>query len=145
MAFPPDFQKTRDIEHIRLLSLFYYITGGITALFACIPLIHVAMGVFMAVAGLASGGRCGAPPAIMGCLFAGIGGAIVLVGWVLAAVKILAGYFLQKRKQRVFCLVAAGVSCLSVPYGTVLGVFTFLILLRPSVKELFDGNAEGAQ
>jgi hypothetical protein len=35
----------RDQEQLRLLSLFHYITAGITAVFGSIPLIHVAMGV----------------------------------------------------------------------------------------------------
>jgi hypothetical protein len=31
----------------------------------------------------------------------------------------------------------ACVACLSVPLGTVLGVFTIIVLMRPSVKALF--------
>jgi hypothetical protein len=37
-----------------------------------------------------------------------------------------------------FCLVTAGLACLFQPVGLVLGVFTFLVLLRPSVKILFE-------
>jgi len=36
-----------------------------------------------------------------------------------------------------FCLVMAGVECIFTPFGTVLGVLTIIVLVRPSVKELF--------
>jgi hypothetical protein len=36
------------------------------------------------------------------------------------------------------CMVTAGISCLGIPYGTVLGIFTFLVLSRPSAIALFD-------
>jgi hypothetical protein len=41
------------------------------------------------------------------------------------------------RKHYTFCLVMAGVECLFMPFGTVLGVFTILVLNRQTVKELF--------
>jgi len=31
----------------------------------------------------------------------------------------------------------AGVECMFMPFGTVLGVFTIIVLMRPSVKEIF--------
>ena len=44
----------------------------------------------------------------------------------------------SRRKHYTFCFVMACVECLSVPFGTVLGVFTILVLNRASVKELFN-------
>jgi hypothetical protein len=38
----------------------------------------------------------------------------------------------------------AGVACMFMPFGTVLGVFTIVVLLRDSVKELF-GVAEPSE
>jgi len=37
-------------------------------------------------------------------------------------------------------MVIAGIECLFMPFGTVLGVFTLVVLVRPSVKELFLRN-----
>jgi hypothetical protein len=34
----------------------------------------------------------------------------------------------------------AGVECIFMPFGTVLGAFTLVVLLRESVKQLFTGN-----
>jgi hypothetical protein len=31
-------------EQLRLLSIFHYVVAGLSALFACIPIIHLALG-----------------------------------------------------------------------------------------------------
>jgi hypothetical protein len=33
--------------------------------------------------------------------------------------------------------VIAGINCIFIPYGTLLGVATFMVLVRPSVQALF--------
>jgi hypothetical protein len=61
----------------------------------------------------------------------------MLVGLVFAVCVILAGRYITKRRHYIFCLVIASLNCLFMPFGTILGVFTIVILMRPSVKELF--------
>jgi hypothetical protein len=34
----------------------------------------------------------------------------------------------------------AALSCAFMPFGTVLGVFTIVVLVRPSVKQLFESS-----
>ena len=126
----------QDLEHLRLLSIFHYVVGGMMAFFACIPIIHVVIGIVMLTNPGGFGGQ--PPPPFIGLLFVIIGGAVILIGWVLAALVIISGRFLAQRKHYVYCLVIAGVSCLFMPVGTVLGVFTIIVLTRPSVKGLFQ-------
>lgn len=131
-------QQIIDEEHLKLLSLFYYILGGVNALLACIPIIHVTIGLFIIFSSSAIHTKPGDPaPAIIGFLFVFFGGAIIILGWTLAALKIYAGYCISKRKKRIFCLVIAAIGCLGIPIGLILGVFTFIVLLRPSVKDLY--------
>lgn len=61
----------------------------------------------------------------------------MLVGWAFAVCVILAGRFIVRRKHYIFCLVIASLNCLFMPFGTILGVFTIVVLIRPSVKALF--------
>ncbi len=35
----------QDLEHLRLLSIFHYVVGGIAGLFACFPCIHLVLGI----------------------------------------------------------------------------------------------------
>ena len=67
-------------------------------------------------------------------IFGGIVGVIVAA---LAACNFVVGYSLGQRKNYVFCFVIACLICINVPLGTILGVFTLLVLSRPSVKESF--------
>lgn len=129
----------QDADHLRLLSIFHYIVAGIIALFGCFPLVHVAFGTAMLVQpDLFGTGSGGPPPQLMGLMFLGVGLFISGLFWATAAGLAGAGYFLSRRRHYLFCLVVAGVACLIMPFGTVLGVFTIIVLQRPAVKQLFD-------
>ncbi|MDA0814455.1 MAG: hypothetical protein O3C21_18940 [Verrucomicrobia bacterium] len=56
----------------------------------------------------------------------------------LATLMVVTGRSLQKRKRRVLCLVTAGLSLISVPFGTALGVFTIIVLQRPAIVAAFQ-------
>ncbi len=128
----------QDEEHLKLLSIFHYVVGGITGLFACIPIFHLLFGIVMLVAGLT-----GAPAderlpfLIFGFMFTLMAGLVILCGWTLAICMIISGRRLARRTNYKFCFVIACISCLLTPYGTVLGVFTIIVLMRPTVKGLF--------
>ena len=128
----------RDQEHLKLLSIFHYVFSGIVALFACFPIIHLVVGIMFIMAPETMTDKSGnAPPPFFGWMFAIIGGVIILAGWIFAIFLLFAGRFLARKKHYMFCLVVACLSCLFIPLGTVLGVFTIIVLIRPSVKELF--------
>lgn len=129
----------KDEEQLRLLSIFHYVVAGITALFACIPLIHVAIGLMLILGAPFAGGHGEAPPVWFGYIFLLVGGSIVLVGWAMAIFAFFSGRFIAARKRRTFSLVVAGVLCTFVPFGTVLGVFTIIVLARDSVQRLYSG------
>ena len=127
----------QDREHLKLLSIFHYVVGAMTALFACFPLIHLAIGIAMLCG--AFDGR-DAPPRVLGLLFVIFATIFILCGWVLAACMIIAGDKLARYRARTYCLVIAGIECIFMPFGTVLGVFTIIVLMRDSVKGLFAAN-----
>lgn len=129
---------TEDERNLNLLSIFHYVVGGITAFFACFPLIHVAVGLAMLCG--AMDGRHGPPPAF-GLVFIFVGGVLVLLGWTLAVAILVAGNKLGNRKAYTFCLVVAALECLMMPFGTILGVFTIVMLMKDSVKNLFASNS----
>lgn len=127
----------QDLEHLRLLSIFHYVAAGLTALFACFPIFHVVIGVLF-VSGALNDGGSDPPPAALGWVFILVGGFVILTGWTFAFFIYKAGRALAARRSRTFCLVIAGLQCLVMPYGTILGVFTIVVLLRDSVIALFD-------
>lgn len=127
-----------DEQHLRLLAIFHYVDSGLTALFACFPLIHVAMGLAMIFWPDSMGGKPGEqPPQFIGWLFTCMGAGMFFVGLSLAMCVALAGRFIARRKRYWFIFVTACIECVFFPFGTVLGVFTILVLSRESVKSLF--------
>lgn len=126
----------QDQEHVRLLSVFHYVVAGLAALFSCFFILHVAIGIAMVTEGFEDG-----PPRVFGWLFVVVPGIFMLLGWALAVCLFIAGRYLAAMRHRTFCLVMAAISCLFMPFGTVLGVFTIIVLMRPSVVELFATEA----
>ena len=130
----------QDEQHLKLLAIFHYIVGGLMAFFACFPIIHLVFGIVMIVAPQSLNSHGPPPPAFIGWLFAVIGGTIILLGWATAICVIAAGRCLANRSHYTFCLVIACIMCMFMPFGTVLGVFTIIVLMRDSVKEAFAAN-----
>lgn len=124
----------QDNDHLRLLAIFHWVVAGITALFSLFPVIHLVMGLFI-VTGHFDGKD--APPAIFGWMFVVIALVFILSGLAFSACLAYAATCLRDRKRHLFCLVMAGLSCAFMPFGTVLGVFTLVTLLKPSVKAQF--------
>ena len=125
----------QDLEHLKILSIFHYVVGGLAALFACIPFIHFFMGLAMVLGWFDQ--REPVLPAF-GAFIMVFAGAFILAGWAFAVCLVIAGRFLARQRHHTFCLVMAAVACMFMPFGTVLGVFTIIVLVRPSVKVLFD-------
>ena len=130
--------NNQDAEHLRLLSIFHYVCAGMIALFSCFPIIHLIIGLVMVLHPRGFGPPHSQPPALFGFLFIFIALFIIAFGWITAALLAWAGHNLGQRKNYTFCLVMAGIACLFMPFGTVLGVFSIIVLSRPSVKAMFE-------
>ena len=125
---------SQDSEHLKLLAIFHYVVAGITALFACIPFLHFFMGLALTTGAFPDTDPEAQAVGVFIMVFAGL---FIVAGWTLAALIAFAGRSLQQRTRYLYCLVMAGVECIFMPFGTVLGVFTIIVLMRDSVKKMF--------
>ncbi len=135
-----DRQSIVDEEHLKLLSLGYMISAGMAAFFALFGLLYLVIGIVVSIAfanAPASAGDHEPPPDFIGWIIAGFGLLIFLFAMGVALLRFLAGRDIKQRKSRTFCMVIAALGCLEFPYGTALGVLTFVVLGRPSVVKLF--------
>ncbi|MGO1073033.1 hypothetical protein [Lysobacter sp. CA199] len=134
VAAPP----SSDPKHLDLIGLFYYLLAAFTGLFSLLPTIHVAIGVAMLSHRFPAGTNQQAPPPeFMGWMFVVMGSVFIIGGLTCAVLFAFAGRRIRERRNHTFCLVAAGVSCMFMPLGTVLGVFALVLLLKPDVKAAF--------
>lgn len=115
-------------RHLDLLAIGHYVVAGLTALLACLPILHFGIGLVM-----------GLRQQWFGLFLAALSGAMIAIGFAWAICTLVAGRRLAQRRSHTFCIVIAGLNCTLFPFGTVLGVFTLLVLLKPEVKVRFNG------
>src|SRR5258708_2102592 len=98
------------------------------------------MGIWLLTSDVARS-KNGAPAALFGGFFTAIAVTWMLLAWSLATCLVIAGRSIADRKRRTFCLVVAGAEAmLCMPFGTVLGMFTIIVLLRPEVRDVFEAT-----
>lgn len=135
-------QRKADAEHLKLLAIFHFVFAGLAVAGIGFLCLHYAF--FSAVINnpaMWKDQKGGPPPAEFFAIFKWIYlvfGTLLVLGGV---ANLLSGLFMRKRTARVFSLVIAGLNCLQFPFGTALGVFTFVVLLRDSVREAYEAQA----
>lgn len=145
-------------ERLRLLAIGYYVKGAVGAVFISFLLFH-----FFFLLGFSFIPESAwnppskpttvaqspsvlpsptprvnqAPPVMMFRIFAAGIGVIILLGWTFGALTIYAGRCVQKRQHRTFIYVMAGLNCPLIPWGTLLGIATFILLQTPVARSEF--------
>lgn len=130
-------QKKADDDHIRILSVFHYVVAG----FAIAGLLF--LGLHFAIMNTVFTNEFMNEEEVVEIesFFGIFRWFYLLMGFVFladAAVNVLSAIYMKQRRHRTFSLVVAGINCLWMPLGTVLGVFTILVLLRPSVLKTYE-------
>lgn len=125
-------QRIKDGEQLKTLAVLYYVMGGLTVATTSIALIHFITGLFFIFAPPEPGMK------MIGFIFAGIAALVLSIGWSIGGGTIYAGRMIQVRRRPLFTKIMAAFNCWSFPFGTALGVWTFVLLSRPSVKALYD-------
>lgn len=129
-----------DEEHLRLLSIGHYITGGLCVAFASIFIFHF---VFLLLGAVhpdmfaAPGHAPSGPPDGVLKVFAVVVGMIIVAGWTFGGLTIYVGRCIKRRTRRMLTFVIACLNVMFIPFGTILGVFTLIVLSRPNVKRLY--------
>jgi len=133
-----------DQDRLKLLEWAYYLSGGATILFACLPLIHFTIFLFLGLhphafdsVGSGSHQKVETPPAALFLLFAGVIGVIIVLGWIFGVMQIVAARSIRHRRNSLLVKIVAGAECIFFPWGTLIGVLTFIVMERPSVKAVF--------
>jgi len=148
-------QQVVDREHLRLLALFHYVSAGVTLAFASMLIVMVGI---MSIAFATMPGNPAAPctdrslnPSCppgaaqppLGFILAFFG-FFALIAITFGVLEIISGRCMAKQKRRVLSLIVAIPGLLFIPYGTMLSIFTLLVLERPSIKALYQESANKA-
>ena len=130
-----------DEEHLRLLSIGYYIAGGLHITFASLFIFHFVFLIFFAsnpdLFPPAAQNKA-VPPDVMLHVFAWVLGIIIFLGWLFGGLTIYAGRCIKSRSKRTLSLIMATLNTLAIPVGTIVGVCGLMVLSRPSVRRLYE-------
>jgi len=140
---PPIFRDQRKIDagHLKLLSIFHFVGAGLAMVGILFIVLHFAMFHFVLNdQKFWEQTKQTLPPREFFAMFKVL--YVVFGLWFLISciLNVISGLFLSARKYRPFSLVVAAINCLHFPLGTVLGVFTIVVLVRDSVGELYETN-----
>jgi hypothetical protein len=145
---PPIFKDQRkiDSDQLKLLAIFHFVAAGLALLGILFVFLHYTIlhSVLDSSQTWRNQRHGPPPPAEFFAVFKWV--YFFFGAWFAASgiLNVFSGLFIHARKNRTFSLITAGVNCLHVPLGTVLGVFTIMILARDSVEQLYDSKAAEA-
>ena len=132
-------QRKIDADHLKLLAVFHYVLAGLAVAGIGFLFLHWwFLYTMLTNPAFTKAPQNGPPPAEFFAIFKWfylVMGTLILSGGI---GNLLSGICIRRRKARVFSLIVAGINCLCFPFGTVLGVFTFVVLLRESVVEAYE-------
>ena len=142
LSHPPPIwvkKQTADREHINLLSIFHFIVAGLSILGIGFLFLHYfMMNSFFSNPGIWRTQQNAFPfpkDFLNTFVWFYISVGVILV--IACVLNLLSALFLRQRKHRVFSIVVGGLNCLQIPFGTILGIFTIVILSRDSVREIY--------
>lgn len=131
----------KDAEHLKLLSIFHYVSAGLSLAGLGFMFLHfLFFKSMMSDPGMWSGAKGGAPPqaffTFMKFTYGFMG--VFFIGYAVA--NFLSAKYLVQRRRRMFSYVVAALNCLHVPIGTTLGVSTIIVLSRDSVLKAYGDD-----
>lgn len=139
-------QYDRDGEHLKILGIVYYVNAGIAAFASLFGLLYLGLGILFASGVIPpDNGMRGDEAKVMAMVFIIIGAFLSGLCLLFALLHFLAGRWLRTDTHRTFCFVIGCLNLINMPYGTLLGIFTILVLNRESVKVRFGGVPPAAQ
>jgi hypothetical protein len=131
-------------EYLNALSICHYVYAVLAFLFSGLGLLYVFMGQFIGWAvehAPQKEGQQAPPPELFTWLFSLIGFAVMAAALTVALLCFLSARGMGRRRNRTLSLVVAGVLCMTGLLGIALGVFTFIVLLKPEAERLYAAPA----
>ncbi|HEX2163892.1 MAG TPA: hypothetical protein VHM02_08075 [Thermoanaerobaculia bacterium] len=121
--------------YLRVLAILHYVHGGLIAVIALAMLAFAGFGV------LGGRGELGEPGMVPVAALFSCG---ILFVTAYAAVSFLVGRWLDRRRHWAGVIVFSAINALNAPLGTLLGVFTIVVLISEPVRGAFEGRRTAA-
>lgn len=131
--------ESEDASYLQVLSIAYYVFVGLDVLAIVFTAGYAALMVNLLPELRPSSGA--APPDVFLWWLKAAVVVTVAINLLSVVAHLMTARRLRERRGMKFCRIVAALTCLSIPLGTVLGVFTLIALGRPSMKALFPARS----
>lgn len=131
----------RDREHLKLLGIFHYVSAALSSMICLVGGIYG--GILMFAAQAAREAAAEMPPEAqqmadtIGPMLIGVVSVVGCFGLLRVLLSAWAGWSLMNHRNKMVIYIASALDLLNIPYGTLLGIFTFIVLGRPNVERIF--------
>ncbi|MFI5387561.1 MAG: hypothetical protein ACHQ50_15745 [Fimbriimonadales bacterium] len=131
------YQQQMNDENVRTLVILHRVYAGLIALGSC-----CVGGYFVFILGILGAATASkpqdAPPPVVGAMVTticlGVMGFLVLK----AILNLLAANWLRDRRNWTGIVIVAAIDCLNIPLGAALGIFSLIVINRPTVRSTFQ-------
>ena len=130
----------KDEDHLKILSILHYVMAGLMALGILGLIGHfMLMNTVMTNPAFIEDGGSPPPQELIGMMrgFYVVAAFFLIIEIVL---NFLCARSLKANNNRILCFITSGLNCLNMPLGTALGVFTIVVLMRPSVIDRYQSK-----
>jgi hypothetical protein len=125
----------KDLNHLKLLGIFHTVWGILAILFGLLfGIVYIAIGVNSS---LEISGNL--RPETAHQIFQVVGLVALVLSSIYGILMIIAGGKLRKQRSYGFCFFVSILDLFGFP-SIVLGIFTLMVLVRPTVKDLFKAG-----
>ncbi|WP_395735680.1 hypothetical protein [Prosthecobacter sp.] len=131
---------SKDAEHLRTLAICHYVSAGLSIVGLAFLFFHYSMmNMFFGNPRIWEKSQAPMPfnPAEFFQAFKWFYLAFGVFSLVSGILTLISGRFIHRRVNRTFSIVIAGLNCLHMPFGTLLGIFTLILLTKDSVIHLY--------
>lgn len=126
--------------YLEVLAIAHYVYAGLIALIGLAMMLMASIGLLGFASGPGMHMGSGMERGLAGCLPSAFIGLAFLVVLAMAVVNFLVGRWLKQRSQWLPIVVVSVFNALNVPLGTLLGVFTIIVLVDDDVRAAFEGG-----
>lgn len=131
------YQALQDADQLRLIALLSQIYGWLAFVLSGFFLLYIIFAITVTSQPGFFGSPNSAPPFFFRTFILVFGLIGLGLGWLNAGLSLYAGKCLRERRNWNWVMVASCLHCLNMPLGTALGVFTIIVINRPSVRAQF--------
>lgn len=132
-------ERLPDERQLRLLSIFWYIEAGGSALAGCIVMSFALLGVALMLGVVENLPR--EIGVFLGLILTIIESILALFVFTMAVLEAWTARSLATFSRYRLCHVMACIELINIPFGTTLGIITIIMLGRDTTKALFEGTA----